>query len=474
MRGLIGRLERDGVELDPRNGSSTCRLLGMARVTHRGATLDGGGLTVWPEEGRVLRTERDNPADGVLLKVSEVAELQEPIVVLMRRARGSDDNRRARGVMDRVVPLGSGKKQGKLEEEGLFWPVLPDPVDVLALPLRGGRSVADVLNEWGDAGRHVFFCLLFVLSKHPSGHVEDSLAQFIPRPFGALLLRGLFTSTLMLGRYRNITQIFPGTAFPPTDWLEAARPVHMQPPRVRLEARPLLEAVGLIRQLARHAPDPSAAESVVDYLVGAAATVGGYAQLTRRQQAKHEIQTALLMTHVKGQKAAASAIRLTMMEAMPGHADDLNFRSEHKVSNDQRRLDMAYMVLMRDSNHAQRFVRFFWADSSPQGGLDFMIVKEKKVKVVDLVRIADAVRLLQTTRGGSLGPKDDGDDIDDELGQPLRLPSREAANRVLLEGVITHLYVLCFCLLARVVCARVWVCVCCVSFPESVKANKNI
>ena len=129
----------------------------MARVTHRGATLDGGGLTVWPEEGRALRTEWDNPADGVLLKVSEVAELQEPIVVLMRRARGSDDNRRARGVMDRVMPLGSGKKQGKLEEEGLFWPVLPDPVDVLALPLRGGRSVADVLNEWGDAGRHVFF-----------------------------------------------------------------------------------------------------------------------------------------------------------------------------------------------------------------------------------------------------------------------------------------------------------------------------
>ena len=84
MQTRVAQLEREGVDLNPRNGASTVRLLGLARLTHRGATLDQGALTMWPREGQVLRNEWDNPADGVLLKVSEVAELQEPIIVLLR------------------------------------------------------------------------------------------------------------------------------------------------------------------------------------------------------------------------------------------------------------------------------------------------------------------------------------------------------------------------------------------------------
>ena len=92
-------------------GRTACRPTpDFPSLTQRGATLDQGGLTMWPREGQVLRNEWDNLADGVLLKVSEVAELQEPIMVLLRVAFGSDLNRRAPGLMQRTMPLSSSRK----------------------------------------------------------------------------------------------------------------------------------------------------------------------------------------------------------------------------------------------------------------------------------------------------------------------------------------------------------------------------
>ena len=92
--GCLTRARGRGVE--PKEWRLHSQVLGLARLTHRGATFDQGGLTMWPREGQVLRNELGNPADGVLLRVSEVPELQEPIIVLLRGAFGSDSNRRAR------------------------------------------------------------------------------------------------------------------------------------------------------------------------------------------------------------------------------------------------------------------------------------------------------------------------------------------------------------------------------------------
>ena len=67
-----------------------------------------------------------------------------------------------------------------------------------------------------------------------------------------------------------------------------------------------------------------------------------------------------------------------------------------------------------------------------------MMLKERRINVNDLVRVANAVKLLQTTRGGSLGPRDS--DSDAELEVPLRNPSREAANRILELLIVVHIY----------------------------------
>ena len=65
--------------------------------------------------------------------------------------------------------------------------------------------------------------------------------------------------------------------------------------------------------------------------------------------------------------------------------------------------------------------------------------KKLRIRVSDLPKAADSIRVLQTTRGGVPGPQ--GDDDDDELGIPLRNRDREHANHVLYHALIEHVYV---------------------------------
>ena len=153
----MARLRQEGVDLDPLDSASTVKLLGLAKVTHRGATLDGGVMTVWPREGIVLRNEWEQPGDGILLKVSEVAELQEPIVIMSRRLRGDRAATTQIPGQSTGVSAGAIGGFGRLADEVLFWPVLPE--NVLTLPVRRGQTVGAVLQTWGETGRRqsVFF-----------------------------------------------------------------------------------------------------------------------------------------------------------------------------------------------------------------------------------------------------------------------------------------------------------------------------
>ena len=59
------------------------------------------------------------------------------------------------------------------------------------------------------------------------------------------------------------------------------------------------------------------------------------------------------------------------------------------------------MLVRRDDSWTRDVVRFGWADSSPQGGFDWLLFKYREVSKADLSAIFDAVKLLMTTHGGS-------------------------------------------------------------------------
>ena len=199
MKDRVARLETAGVDLYPAN--TPVRLIGLAKVTHRGAVLDQGSLTVWPKEGSVLLGEWARPVDGCLLKVTEVAELREPIEISLRR---QIHKKKTDEFYHVAMVHGS-----KIEEEALFFPVLPP--NVSGLQFSSGQTVGDILRQWGAAGP-----------------VDEILAQVIPRPFGALLMHTLFRTIMVLGRCSYISLIFPLVGFPPADWMMSLKHHHTQ------------------------------------------------------------------------------------------------------------------------------------------------------------------------------------------------------------------------------------------------------
>ena len=57
------------------------------------------------------------------------------------------------------------------------------------------------------------------------GQCEDMLAQLLPYPFGDLLVRGLYGTTLCVARNPECQALFPASAFP-LGWMAKVRPVH--------------------------------------------------------------------------------------------------------------------------------------------------------------------------------------------------------------------------------------------------------
>ncbi len=57
------------------------------------------------------------------------------------------------------------------------------------------------------------------------GRWDTMFAQLLPYPFGDLLVRGSYGTTLCVARNPSVRGLFPQTAFPP-GWFATVRPVH--------------------------------------------------------------------------------------------------------------------------------------------------------------------------------------------------------------------------------------------------------
>ena len=100
------------------------------------------------------------------------------------------------------------------------------------------------------------------------------------------------------------------------------------------------------------------------------------------------------------------------------------------------KLDMAFCAVIRQETFQERRSRFGLADSSPQGPYDFLLWKYHWVLWKNLIRAADAVALLATTKGGAWCEDTSEDEHEVDL---VIKRSRADANRTLASTVHQHL-----------------------------------
>jgi hypothetical protein len=133
------------------------------------------------------------PMDSILFKVIEAMPLQAPIVFTHVKPSTGHASHGIRAYKHFL-------------RQQVFYPLIPGDAD---LTMASGDHADRVLAEWG--------C--------PHG-CQDLLAQMQPNPIGSLLVTDAFSHTLVLARIPLVGRIFPGLDVPPTQWLDATKPLH--------------------------------------------------------------------------------------------------------------------------------------------------------------------------------------------------------------------------------------------------------
>ena len=262
------------------------------------------------------------------------------------------------------------------------------------------------------------------------------LGQVVPFPFAQMITGGCWSHTIVLARFTLLRQLFPLQAdFPPQAWLECAKPVHRPSVAAPLIASRFLDIASELKKRAIGAPgDDEMLAGMVEYLNDVASTLQQKAAESPQAKAMRHIRQALLTHHLKNTMQVATVASYALSIFFPESENLLGQQMQSRLGDDHFRLDLALMLMQRDINFTECFVRFALADSSPQGVFDFMMWKELMVAIKDLVRVAEAIKFLQTSRGGVLHK-----DAEEEVSLSM-INRRSAMNKVLCVAIIVHTY----------------------------------
>ena len=214
--------------------------------------------------------------------------------------------------------------------------------------------------------------------------------------------------------------------------------MHYMPTAVPLDPARFDEIAESLKRLSRGQNIGEAQMTdMIKYCEGVAGTLRGTVVPSERGKAEQEIEQSFMTLRLKSTHDVGSVSTSALRMIFPGSSEPPPVNSSRRyVDVNQFRLDLAFMLVMRDLNDRNCIVKFATADSSPQHPFDWLLWKFKWLKVVDLLRAANAMKTLITTAGGALQPKADGDET--------RLSDRTAriaANKTLVDVVKEHLYV---------------------------------
>ena len=193
-------------------------------------------------------------------------------------------------------------------------------------------------------------------------------------------------------------------------------------------------------------PDTDRLNAVISHLDNVKATLDGSAPLSRIQRAGRDVKHALLLTYLKSSKSMHEFSGDILDMVLPGTRRQAELLGSYsQAQRNQFLVDLAYLLVQRDENFQRCLIKFSWADSSPQGRHDFLMWKNRQIEAKNIVRAAELMRFLVTSRGGSLGG-----DVDEEV--PLSVPAdRRAANMEIAKLIVEYV---CVPRYTRVTCTK--------------------
>ena len=181
----------------------------------------------------------------------------------------------------------------------------------------------------------------------------------------------------------------------------------------------------------------------ISYLRDVAATVEGSAEATRRQRAARAIHEATLQMSLKSTHSLGSVVNDSIQVRFPGTPRCEVTTGKDSVRRAQLKVDISLMLWERNGLWARRHIRWGWADSSPQGGFEWLLWRCRMIAQDDLMIAYDALKTLCVTEGGSLAPRrlavdDHGEG--EAAGRNLsNRAERRKANEVLAAKIREHL-----------------------------------
>ena len=172
--------------------------------------------------------------------------------------------------------------------------------------------------------------------------------------------------------------------------------------------------------------DQVALRGMIAHMENLSATLENRAVRSTRQVAEADVRAALLSIGSQGEDNTEKLIDLALGGLAKDPSSLVPYASNHKVSTDLFRFDLAYCMWLRDRSLRKVQIRYGSADSSPHGPFDLFVFRYLSIDADRIVEVFKAMKLLATTSGGSQA----GDQDDDEVSFTLRR-QRRAANKVL-------------------------------------------
>ena len=207
---------------------------------------------------------------------------------------------------------------------------------------------------------------------------------------------------------------------------------------VPLDGDKLFAAAQALRAMSAEVADKKGLSDVVDYLDSLGSTIQGSARQSSADEAYREITQALLANHFKSSSDMSHITQASIRMLFPGSTHSLNcLRARTTDRLNQFRVDLAFLLVTRDQSFNTCLLKFAWADSSPQGGFDFLLWKHRYVRARDLLAVAKALADLIRSPGGVLGG-DCGPDAEVHVNTAR---FRAAANALVEQLIAEHLCV---------------------------------
>ena len=410
---LEARLASNGIQVYRGRSCEGASVAGTVRITGICDVLPGsawqGPLTEWPPEARVLQEYLGRPTDAFTATVVRGFALSSPRPVFVRYS--SDTHKSARD--GTLKPIGWGQPPDLL---------LPFGFDFCNVAVERGHlfgltddiSLQEALQIWG---------------MQPLA-LDRAKCLTLVEPIARLVALGEWETVMFLKRWGALSaNVFQGYPTPQW-WQQAAVAERVGDLTPALSPELCADLASSLRRwspsICNHAEDAEVAlgehmllSHFITWLEGCSQRLTSVSISDCRARALREIHAVLLRLSLRNDRSMPEVLPSACELLFPGLFDTgpnsplqvatKAFPSRSTLQRAMFRLDAAFVLAHRQAAQEPQLL-YFWCDSSPQGGRDWLISKHRVVSRSRVAAAAAAANFLSATPEPDPGPTMQSDD----------------------------------------------------------------